>query len=249
MISSSFSSSSMVSSSSSCSVRLSTLVKKITEIPSPQNASIISSFYEYMQEKGSSENHQVNNLKVILDFAKFLGPNSFYDVKKREQIICFLNKKIKPLEQDPDKKWITTWNHYLNRIKLFVRWLYNHYLKQEQNLEVSEEWTTPEFCKIKPKKTRRLSPYLESEIWERDELLTLIKYEPNIRNKAILSLMWDLNARPHEITLLQIRNIRLKEKYGEGEIPYEAKTGTGPILLTTSFCHVRDWLNVHPFKN
>lgn len=72
----------MVSSSSSCSVRLSTLVKKITEIPSPQNASIISSFYEYMQEKGSSENNQVNNLKVILDFAKFLGPNSFYDVKK-----------------------------------------------------------------------------------------------------------------------------------------------------------------------
>lgn len=109
MISSSFSSSSMVSSSSSCSVRLSTLVKKIREIPSPQNASIISSFYEYMQEKGSSENNQVNNLKVILDFAKFLGPDSFYDVKKREQIICFLNKKIKPLEQDPDKKWITTW--------------------------------------------------------------------------------------------------------------------------------------------
>ena len=23
----------------------------------------------------------------------------------------------------PDKKWITTWNHYLNRIRLFFRWL------------------------------------------------------------------------------------------------------------------------------
>jgi hypothetical protein len=28
-----------------------------------------------MQEKGSSENHQVNNLKVAIDFANFLGPN------------------------------------------------------------------------------------------------------------------------------------------------------------------------------
>lgn len=37
--------------------------------------------------------------------------------------------------------------------------------------------------------------------------------------------MWDLDARPHEITLLKIKHIRLKEKYGEGEIPYEAKTG------------------------
>jgi len=32
----------------------------------------------------------------------------------------------------------------------------------------------------------------------------------------------------------------------EGEIPHEAKTGTGPILLTCSFPYVRDWLNEHP---
>ena len=69
------------------------------------------------------------------------------------------------------------------------------------------------------------------------------------RNKAVLSLLWDLDARPHEITLLKIKHIRLKEKYGEGEIPHEAKTGTGPILLTCSFPYVRDWLNENPFKN
>ena len=69
------------------------------------------------------------------------------------------------------------------------------------------------------------------------------------RNKAILSLLWDLNARPHEVTLLKIKHIRLKEKYGEGEVPHEAKTGSGPILLTCSFPYVRDWLNEHPFKN
>jgi hypothetical protein len=41
-----------------------------------------------------------------------------------------------------------------------------------------------------------------------------------------------LDARPHELTLLKIKHIRLKDKYGEGEIPHEAKTGTGPILFT-----------------
>lgn len=46
----------------------------------------------------------------------------------------------------------------------------------------------------------------------------------------------------HEITLLRIKNIRLREKYGECEIPYESKTGTGPILLAVSFSYVRDWL-------
>jgi integrase/recombinase XerD len=52
-----------------------------------------------------------------------------------------------------------------------------------------------------------------------------------------------------EITLLKIKHIRLKERYGEGEVPHEAKTGSGPILLTSSFPYVRDWLNEHPFKN
>jgi len=42
-----------------------------------------------------------------------------------------------------------------------------------------------------------------------------IKYEPAKRNKAALSLFWDLNARNHEVTLLKIKHIRLKEKYGE----------------------------------
>jgi integrase/recombinase XerD len=61
--------------------------------------------------------------------------------------------------------------------------------------------------------------------------------------------MWDLDARNHEITLLKIKSIRLREKYGEGEIPHEAKTGSGPILLTFSFPYVRDWINEHPFRN
>ena len=111
------------------------------------------------------------------------------------------------------------------------------------------DWETPDFVKIKNKKTKRISPYLENELWEKDDLLTIIKYESYKRNKAILALLWDLDARPHELTLLKIKHIRLKEKYGEGEIPHEAKTGTGPILLTTSFPYVRDWLNEHPFKN
>ena len=33
------------------------------------------------------------------------------------------------------------------------------------------------------------------------------------------------------------------------EIPHEAKTGTGPILLTCLLPYVRDWVNEHPFKN
>ena len=62
---------------------------------------------------------------------------------------------------------------------------------------------TPEFVRIKNKKSKRISPYLESEIWEKDELLSILKYEPYKRNKAALTLFWDLNGRNHEITILK----------------------------------------------
>jgi integrase/recombinase XerD len=78
------------------------------------------------------------------------------------------------------------------------------------------------FVNIKKKKTKRMSPYGEHEIWDIEELKTVIKYEPHKRNKAVLSLLWDLNGRNHEITLLRIKLIRLKERYGEGDIPHQS---------------------------
>jgi integrase/recombinase XerD len=235
-------------------VRLSTTVSKIASLPNTTNSALISEFYQYMKNNGASESHINNSLKTNMAVAKFLGPVvTFYDVKRKEEIISFLDTKIKSVQEDPDRKWITTWNDYLNDIKYFFRWLYNNKSKENEynkNGEIaSSDWETPSFARIKKKKTKRLSPYLETELWERDELLFIIRYEPFKRNKAALALFWDLDARNHEVTLLKIKHIRLREKYGEGEIPHQAKTGSGPILLTCSFPYVRDWLNEHPFRN
>src|SRR5687768_9006518 len=225
--------------------KLSTTINKIQNLHNSSNSITLNEFLMYMKNNGSSERHQNNTLTVMIEFSNYFGSDTtFNDINKREQILSFLDTKIKDSSIDPEKRWITSWNHYLTRIKLFFRWLYN------KDKEIDKDyWETPDFLKIKTKKTKRISPYVESEIWEKDELLSILKYEPYMRNKAAITLMWDLDARPHEITLLKIKHIRLKEKYGEGEIPYEAKTGTGPILLTTSFPYVRDWLNEHPFSN
>jgi integrase/recombinase XerD len=64
-----------------------------------------------MKTNGASERHQNNSLKVCNAFALSLGKDiTFYDINKKDQILSFLNTKIKSQEQDPDKKWITTWN-------------------------------------------------------------------------------------------------------------------------------------------
>jgi integrase/recombinase XerD len=231
--------------------KLKDTLEKVRKLNNRSNSAILIEFYEYLEAARTSERYQSDILKVLVKFSEFFNDN-LIDVQKKEQVAAFLNTKIKNREEDPDERWITTWNDYLWRIKYFFRWLYN--IKNNNNKEnfISSEpsnWSTPIFMEIKKIKTKRLSPYLESELWEKDEIISIIKYEPYLRNKAALMLMWDLNARPHEIILLNIKHIRLKERYGEGEVPHEAKTGSGPILLTSSFPYVRDWLNEHPFKN
>jgi integrase/recombinase XerD len=242
-------------------VKLSTTVTKIPLIRNSTNQVLVREFYDFMKSNGCSEKHINNNLKAIMNFAGSLDSKTcLLEIQRRNQILIFLDSKVKSNEDDPDGKWITTWNHYLSHLKYFFRWLYNIYKNKSCHdetidnittypLSSYDDWETPTFIQIKKKKTKRTSPYLETELWERDELLSILKYEPSKRNKAALALFWDLNARNHEVTLLKIKHIRLKERYGEGEIPHEAKTGTGPILLTCSFPYLRDWLNEHPFRN
>ncbi len=230
--------------------KLSTTLKNIQKkVKNNVHKDLINKFYNYLASIDTSESYQNGLLKVLIRYAEYLGPDiTFYQIIKKEQILNFLDLKRKMEDKDPDKKWITTWNDYLWRIKYFYRWLYNA-KEKDMDSKPNDAWTTPSFIDIKMKRSKRLSPYLETEIWDRDELFYIIKYEQYQRNKPALALLWDLDARPHEIALLQIKHIRLNEKYGEGEIPHEAKTGSGPILFASSFPYVRDWLNEHPFRN
>ncbi len=114
-------------------------------------------------------------------------------------------------------------------LRIFFRWLSNRDGDED-------DWKTPAFLKIMSKKALRDSPIDSCQIWERDEVLRVVEYEPKVRNKAIITLLWDLDAR--EITARRVGDIVLKEGYGEGTIPYNTKTGGGSILLTCSFPYV-----------
>ena len=224
-------------------ITLKKVVENVNTLSNKQNSEIIINYHHYLIEKGNSINSQIAYLKALYYYAKHLENTNIMDVKQKQEIINYLNTKIK--NYDVEKKYLTTWNDYLLKLRTFYRWFYNC----EKEGKGQEYWITPDFIKIKKKQSKRTSPYTGNDIWERDELQAVIKYEISRRNKAIIALLWDLDARPHEITLLKIKHVRLKEKYGEGEIPFTAKTGSGPILLTFSLPYLRDWLNEHPDRN
>jgi hypothetical protein len=121
-----------------------------------------------MNYNGVSEMHQNNNLKAIVFYSSFLGSKSLKEISKKEDILSYLQTKIKSKEEDQDQRWITTYNDYLHRIKHFFRWLHNDYGKQ--NAIPMDLWKNPEFVELlKPRKTKRITSYSETEIWEKDD--------------------------------------------------------------------------------
>jgi len=57
----------------------------------------------------------------MIKFSEYLGPSTaIHQVVDKKQILTFLDQKRKTPEEDPDKKWITTWNDYLWRINIFI---------------------------------------------------------------------------------------------------------------------------------
>jgi integrase/recombinase XerD len=230
--------------------KLSTTLKKL-EFVNAANRVMLENFYEYMRSKDLKSEHHITNLLVLLiSLDKFYGI-PFTSINSREQILTFLDHqyvdgKWVKREHDAEGRYITSFNQNKRLLSVFFRWLFNSNRDRDKP---DDDWETPHFLRIKTKKSLRESPYDVNDIWELDDVLTIVVYEPELRNQAIITLLWDLDARPHEITALRVRDIVLDEQYGEGTIPSNTKTGGGPILLTSSFTYVRDWINKHPFKN
>jgi hypothetical protein len=73
---------------------LETITKKIEQIPDTVNRNLVTEFYGYMNERDLSKNHKINNLKVVISFAGYLGPEiSFHKINKKDQILSWTPRK------------------------------------------------------------------------------------------------------------------------------------------------------------
>lgn len=64
---------------------------------------LIFKFYEFMKSNLASENHIINNLKAIINFENFFQSEKSLKKVKRQDIIKFLDSKVKSPEIDPKK--------------------------------------------------------------------------------------------------------------------------------------------------
>ena len=222
-----------------------TVIKQIEVLENKTHSEIFMDFYIWLtEEQDSSTRNASTYLKILRMFSMHVGQKPINSISK-EDVISFLDKRKKSVEDDPEKKWERTWNDYLARLIGFYKWLSN-----KDGDDDREDWETPEPIKsIKKKKNKRDSSYSPNDVWSQDELLLVVKYIDNIRDKVIFTVSWDLASRSDEIVKVRIRDIVIKEKYAEISTAWNTKTGTRTNPVIVGFPYLRELLNSHPFAS
>lgn len=219
-----------------------TLLGKLKDIPE-KHAELYEAYRTFLLDNNSSPRNARNNLTVLILFSRFIGKKDLHNLERKD-IIDFLDSRKKTIQEDPEQKWIITWNDYMSRLKGFFRWLYN-----KDNGTDRENWQTPPFIQIMSKKNKRISRYCPSDVWTADDIQRVVKYCSNTRDKALLTCSFDLASRNHELTKLRIKDIVFQENYAEAMIHWDTKTGMRPVPLIICFPYLKEWLNEHPFNN
>ena len=209
-----------------------------------QNEKIIN---EYIEARKTETNLAESTQKVMIDNLKRFSRHLNKDLKQvtRNEIVTFLNSLRKSETDDPNHRWIGTYNLNLLTLGTFFKWLY--YPKTEP-----KERPRPDvLLNLKLLKRKELSTYKPSDMWTQEDDLLFLKYCPSKRDRAYHAVSRDSSCRPHEILKLKIRDVVFKMAGNRlyAEILVNGKTGIRAIPLINSIPYVKDLLDSHPIKN
>jgi len=118
-------------------------------------------------------------------------------------------------------------------LKLYFKWLYG--MKKGY----------PDVVDF-PFPRRTLNNLTSSDLLTEEEVLKLINVADSLRDKALISLLFDSACRIGEIINLDIEDVKLDTD--TGSIDVDGKTGRRTVPISKSIPFLRDWINCHPIK-
>ncbi len=160
-----------------------------------------------------------------------------------KNIISWLNKDLDKankedlldLVQKIERMDYAEWTKQLHKIsiKKFYKWLNNgEYPEKIKWLKTT----------MKNGKSR-----LPEEILTIEEVKRLIEAAGHVRDKALISTLYESGCRIGELATMQIKHLNF-DKYG-AKIIVSGKTGMRRIRLITSTPYLANWLEIHPNRD
>lgn len=187
----------------------------------------------------SLENLSVPRKLKIIDVLQLFIKRYFnkdLDKAKKEEL------KDAIIKIDSNEKYSYWTKHsYRAVLKKFYKWLvYGDSYKEQNNYPEIISW-------LRANNSKDKSKVQASDILTENEITKLIEAAEHPRDKAFISMLYELGSRVGEIGNLNIKDIT-QDKYGY-IVDLTGKTGHRTPRIVTSASYLTTWLNVHPRKD
>lgn len=166
-------------------------------------------------------------VNYLIYFMDFIGDKPFEKVERKD-IEDYLNRRKEMGDSD----------RYLFALKISIRGFFKWFYKCEDGYPDVVRWMN---CKLPQNK--KLPEFIEMS-----EIQRMLERCDNLRDKALVSVLYESGGRISEILDLRIGDVKFDE---HGAILYVnmGKTGGRPIRVVKSTNDIKQWINLHPFKD
>ena len=192
-------------------------------------------YSKYLVNQGRVFGTREQYLSKAVNFVPFLEGRRFEEVTREDFSNYFYTLR--------DRRPATKENAYVT-LHRFFSWL------GEREGEDNEE----KYIKVL-KKERYKRPKGEKHVIKAEDLPTqeeidsIIKFAMNPRDKAMISMSFDLGTRPKELLGLNVGDVNFDEYGCVVTVGEHAKTGGRTLRLIASLQHLREWLESHPYRD
>lgn len=193
---------------------------------SEKNKETIFEFEKYLIVKGISKPRIIKYLGTLKIVAVQLGKD--FDKVSKQDIFDFVCK----IQQKNYAEW--TKQIYKTIVKRFYKWLKGG----DKCYPEEVEW-----IEARVPRNKRVLPKTEDLLTEED-ITKLIEASNNLRDKALIAMLWESGGRIGEIGNLEFGSITF-DKYG-AVVTLDGKTGPRTIRLINSASYLANWLSIHP---
>jgi len=178
---------------------------------------------------------RIRIIGTLVIFAKLLKMD--FDKATKEDL------KDEILKIDSHKEWSVSTKHtYKTIIKKFYKWLIiGDGYRDVQGFPEKINWLN---TSISSKDQPRVNA---SDILTEGDIEKLVTAAEHPRDKAFISMLYELGARIGEIGSLKVKDIS-RDKYSF-IVDLNGKTGHRTPRIVVSDPYLSSWLNIHPFNN
>lgn len=182
-----------------------------------KNASAINAWIDFLRANGVNVKTILKDVYCLRIFSNYLQPNLLYSKATKDQIASAI-AKVESSDYSPKTK---------RNIKITVKAFYKHYLGEDYFYPKQVAW-----IKAATNGNKKMLP---EDILSEDEILKMIEAAGNVRDKAIIAVLYDSGIRVGELLSLRKKDIALNDE--PAHIIVNGKTGMRriPILFSPAY--------------